>query len=432
MPEAPAGIAARTGVGSATLSPGPRRSWLGSYGPVLSQPVLRRILPGVLVSALGDGMSMVAVAWLAVSIAPPGREGVLTGLAVAAYALPSTIGAAVLGRLVRGFSGAGLVAVDSTLRAVALGTVATLALLGVLNPAGYVALLAVSSLLHAWGNAGAYTLIAELLPEDERVAGNALVSTFTLAAIVVGPALAGGVTALVGPGWVIGADAVSFAVLAACCWPVSARPTAAPMAAEPTGTATSGWRTILGQPRLLGLLAVTCVFFFLYGPVEVALPIHVAQELHASPGLFGAYWTVFGLGAVVGGLGASLLRHRRLWTVVVSIIIGWGTALLPLGLSDAVLPGLIGFGVGGLIYGPFTAISTTLFQHTSPPHLLSRVLATRTALTTPSTALGTLLGGPVVGVIGGRLTLLASALLTVALGVVVAATVWLHPAPTRR
>jgi MFS family permease len=301
----------------------------------------------------------------------------------------------------------------------------------VLSPAGYVALLAASSLLHAWGNAGAYTLVAESLPEDDRVAGNTLVSTFTLAAIVVGPALAGGMTTLVGPSWVIGADAVSFAVLAACCWPVLARPTAGRIVAEPTDTATSGWRTILRQPRLLGLLAVTCAFFFLYGPVEVALPIHIAQELHASPGLFGAYWTVFGLGAVAGGLGANLLRHHRLWTVVVCIIIGWGAALLPLGLSDAIPPGLIGFGVGGLIYGPFTAISTALFQRASPAHVLSRVLATRTALTTPSTALGTLLGGPVVGAIGGRLTLLASALLTVGLGAVVAATVWLNRTPNR-
>jgi hypothetical protein len=105
---------------------------------------------------------------------------------------------------------------------------------------------------------------------------------------------------------------------------------------------------------------------------------------------------------------------------VATIIVGWGAALLPLGLTDAVPPGLVGFAIGGLIYGPFTAIGTALFQRSSPPHLLSRVLATRSALTTPSTALGTLLGGPVVAAIGGRHTLLASAVLTVALGILVA------------
>ncbi len=411
------------------------RSWISSVRRVVRQPVLRRVLPGMLVSALGDGMSLVAVAWLAVQIAPPGQAGVWTGLAVAAYALPAPIGAALLARLVRRFRGAQLVAADAALRAVALGLVAILAVAGLLNPVAYVALLAVSSLLHAWGSAGAYTLVAELLPDEDRVTGNALLSTFTQAAIVVGPALAGGLTALVGPGWVIGADAASFAVLAASCWAATRRRAGsaqvtgkgvAPAAPAPAAPVDGGWRIILGQPRLLGLIAVTCVFFFLYGPVEVALPVHVAHELHGSPGLLGLYWTVFGIGATLGGLGAGLLRHRPPWPVVVGIIIGWGAALLPLGLTDAVAPGLVGFAAGGLIYGPFTAICTALFQRSTPPQALSRVLAARSALTIPSTALGTLLGGPVVSAIGGRPTLLLSALLTIALGATTAGVLWLR------
>jgi hypothetical protein len=399
---------------------------------VVRRPVLRGLLPGMLVSALGDGMSMVAVAWLAVQIAPPGSEGVWTGLAVAAYSLPSTLGAAVFGRLVRGFSGTRLVAVDATLRAVALGTIAVLAVAGSLAPAGYVALLAVSSLLHAWGNAGTYTLIAEQLPDDDRVAGNALVSTFTQAAMVVGPALAGAVTALAGPGWVIGADALSFAILAASCWLVRGHAGATAPVTVAEDAAAGGWRTIVRQPRLLGLISVTCAFYFLYGPVEVALPIHVAADLGGSPGLLGAFWAVFGVGAVAGGLGAGLLRNRPLWAVVVTIIVGWGASLLPLGLSDAVLPGLVGFAFGGLVYGPFTAISTALFQRACAPHVLSRVLATRTALTTPSTAFGMLLGGPVVSAAGGRPTLLGSAVLTIALGVLVAVAIAVRAARPRR
>jgi hypothetical protein len=388
-------------------------TWLQSYRRVLGRPLLRRVMPALFLSALGDGMSLVAVAWLALQIAPPDRQGVWTGLAVAAYSLPATIGAGLLGRLVRGLGSARLVAADATLRAAMLGTVAALAVAGILSPGWYVALLAVSSLLHAWGRAGAYTLVAEQLPEEDQVTGNALLATFSQGSIVAGPALAGVVTAAAGPGWVIGADAVSFAILAVVCWPTGA----GPAVGQPEA---GGWRTIAGQPRLLGLIAVTCVFFFLYGPVEVALPIHVAEELHGSPGLLGAFLAAFAVGAVVGGLAAGLLGRWPLWIVVVAIIVGWGAALLPVGLTDAVWPGLAGFAAGGVIYGPFTAITTALFQRSSPPAALSPVLATFTAVTVPSAALGTLLGGPVVGAIGGRRTLLASALLTIALGVVVA------------
>jgi MFS family permease len=408
----------------ATVEQGIVRSQATAFGRVLRRPVLRRVLPAMLLSAIGDGMSLVAVAWLAVRIAPGDQAGVWTGLAVAAYALPATVGAAVLARLVRGLPGTALVTLDATLRAVALGTIAALAIADALAPAVYVILLAGSSLLHAWGIAGAYTLIAELVPDEDRVTGNAVLSTFTQASYVVGPALAGGLTAWAGPGWVIATDAASFAVLAVACRraqssPAHTRPPTQPVRPA-ASTATSGSRAIFGDRRLTGLLAVTCVFFFLYGPVEVALPIHIAQEIHGSAALLGTFWATFGVGAILGGLGAGLLRHQPLWTVVAAIIIGWGAALLPLGLTDSVLPGLAGFAGGGLIYGPFTAICTALFQRSSPPHLLSRVLATRTALTTPSTALGTLLGGPIVAGIGGRQTLLASALLTIALGVGVA------------
>jgi hypothetical protein len=80
------------------------------------------------VSAIGDGMSLVAVAWLAMQIAPPGQSGVWTALAVAAYALPATLGAAVLARWVRGLPGIALVTADATLRFIALGTIAALAI----------------------------------------------------------------------------------------------------------------------------------------------------------------------------------------------------------------------------------------------------------------------------------------------------------------
>ena len=380
----------------------------------------------MLISALGDGMSMVAVAWLALTLAPPEQAGVWTGLAVAAYTLPATLGAAVLGRPLGRLAGVRLVAIDASLRAVALGVVAVLGVAGVLTPAVYVALLAGSSLLHAWGHAGAYTLIAEALPEEDQVHGNALLSGFTQAAFIVGPAVAGIMTTLTGPAWVIGVDAASFLLLAAICWPIRMPREAAGAAPEhapdysPDYSMLSAWRIILERPQLLGLILVTCVFFFLYGPVEVALPVHIAEDLHGSAGLLGMFWTAFGVGAVLGGLGAGLLRHLPLWAVVVGIIVGWGVALLPLGLTDAVAPTLVAFALGGLIYGPFTATSMALVQRISPPAVLSRVLATRAALTQPSTALGTLLGGSLVAAVGGRRALLISALLTIGFGALTA------------
>ncbi len=144
---------------------------------------------------------------------PPADRGLAVGVAVAAYTLPGAAGAVVLARPLRALAARQLVAADATLRAVALSLIPLLYVLGGLRSWSYVTLLAMSSLLHAWGLSGQYTLVAEHLPAQARTAGNAVLSGFGLAAYVVGPLLAGlAVTA--GPALPITVDAASFAVLA--------------------------------------------------------------------------------------------------------------------------------------------------------------------------------------------------------------------------
>jgi DHA3 family macrolide efflux protein-like MFS transporter len=184
------------------------------YYPALSHPVFRKVLPGTAASALGDGMSAVAIAWLAIELAPPGRRGLWVGAAVAAYSLPGAVGAVALRRWLVGRHGPGLVIVNAVLRAAALGLVGGLALAGLLDLPAYVALLGVSSLLSAWGVAGKYTLIADLLPAGQRVAGNSVFGLADQVSLMIGPALAGAVTALAGAALVIVLDAASWVVLA--------------------------------------------------------------------------------------------------------------------------------------------------------------------------------------------------------------------------
>ena len=157
-----------------------------AVSPVIASPVLRRLLPAFAVSAVGDGMSAVSVAWLAIRIAPPADRGLVVGLAVAAYTLPGAAGAVLLARPLRALAGRHLVAADAALRAVTLSVIPLLYAFGALRAGSYVALLAASSLLHAWGLSGQYTLVAEHLPPQSRTAGNALLSGFGMAAFVAG------------------------------------------------------------------------------------------------------------------------------------------------------------------------------------------------------------------------------------------------------
>lgn len=410
------------------------RARASPYYPALSHPVIRRLLPGVAASALGDGMSAVAIAWLALKLAPAGSRGLWVGAAVAAYSLPGAAGAVMLRRWLRGRGGARLAFANAVLRTAALGLIGCLALMHLLDPVGYVGLLGVSSLLSAWGAAGKYTLIADLLPAGQRVAGNTVFGLADQTSLMVGPALAGVVTALAGPAVVIVADAASWAVLAASyarITPLIARLAPAPPAStEPPGARPStevppppagAWAVIRPSPVLPGLLALSFVFFLLYGPVEVALPVHVASDLHGSAALLGVFWMVFGVGAIIGELAAPFLRRWPVWPTMTGIVLGWGLALVPLGLDTPLWLALGAFSAGAVIWGPWMSLSMGVFQNAAPPGALAQLLAARGSLLILAAPLGTALGGPAVAAIGAHDTLLISGLATIGLGLVTAA-----------
>jgi hypothetical protein len=389
------------------------------YYPAISHPVIRHLLPGLAASALGDGMSAVAIAWLALKLAPVGDRGLWVGAAVAAYSLPGAAGAVFLRRWLRDQASSRLAFANAVLRTVALGLVGILALARLLDPLGYVCLLGVSSLLSAWGAAGKYTLIADLLPAEQRVAGNTVFGLSDQVSFMVGPALAGLVTALTGPAVVIAADAVSWAVLAVSYARVTPLLTSAERPAQPEKRETIGaWTLIKSTPVLPGLLALSFFFYLLYGPVEVALPVHIADDLHGSAALLGVFWAVFGAGAVIGELAAPFLRRLPVWPTMTGIVLGWGLALLPLGLDTPVWLALAAFFTGAVIWGPWISLSMAVFQEAAPPGALAQVLAARGSLLTLASPLGTALGGPVVAAIGARGALLMSALGTVALALI--------------
>ncbi|TDD13563.1 MFS transporter [Nonomuraea diastatica] len=388
-----------------------------AYRPLLANRVFRRLILGFAVSYLGDGMSFVAVAWLAIELAPPASAGLWVGGAVAAYTMPGVAGALVLGRRMRRVPARRVLLADNVVRSVFLGAVPLAWFAGLLSLPLYVVLLAASSLLHAWGSAGKYTLLAELLPGEQRLAANTLVSSLNFAATIAGPAVAGVLVTYVGSALVLGLDALTYVFLAVLVLRTRL-PESGPVSPVDRTAARGGLALLRSRPELLGLLMLTWFFNLLYGPVEVALPLHVTHDLRAPGTLLGLYWMVFGVGAVLGGLAAGTLRRLPLWPVMVAIVLGWGLLLLPFAFDVPPAVTVACFGLGGAVYGPFVALSVTLMQAKSPPQHLAAMLAARSAALLTASPLGTALGGPVTTALGPRATLGASGLATVVLGAI--------------
>jgi hypothetical protein len=300
------------------------------------------------------------------------------------------------------------------LRAGCLGAIALLFGAGMLTAQAYVVLLAGSSLMTAWGTAGQYTMLSEVGGPEGRLAVNALASAQVSFATIVGPLVAGLLLGWVSPSLLIAFDAASFAFLGVVAWRMDMPTESAEQPIDPR--AESGFR-LLRRPDLLSLTLVTWVFFFLYGPVEVALPVYVAVDLQAPAGLLGAYWTVFGVGALAATLITGTLRGRNMRRITLLVVAGWGACLVPFAVAP--IPVTLGaFAIGGLIYGPFIPLTYSLFQSSTSAANLPFVLAARSAVVLVSTPLGTAIGGPLVGSLGASATLAFSGVATVLLAVV--------------
>lgn len=415
-----------TGEKSATADKKDEETRSFPYWPVVTHRLLRRVLPGIGVSALGDGMALVAISWLALQVAPENHRATWVALAVAAYELPAIFGAIVLGRFLAGRGSAQLVCWDAALRGAALGLIPISYYLGLLSAPLLVALLATSSLMHSWGNAGQFALIAQALPQRLHVPANAILTVFTEASTIVGPPLAGLLIAAAGAPIVIAADAVSFFVLSISFAAVIRRGLTDQPAAVSKRRST-GLRLIARDRTMVGLIALTFLFFLLFGPVYVALPVHVTNDLHGSAALLGLYYSAFGIGSLVGALATGYAGNLPLWRTTIAIVIGFGATLLPIGLGAPTPVSLIFFVVGGFIWAPYMATSRALFQRRATPETLPSILAANNALIVGAVPLGTMTGGLVAGRIGAQHTMLAVALCTMALGLVAAIVIKVFP-----
>jgi predicted MFS family arabinose efflux permease len=405
------------------FSAGPRLLVPGRYRALFADRAFRRIMPVFALSDLGDGMTVVAVAWMALALAPEGGQGALIGIAVAAYIFPGAVGALVLARWMRRLPARRLLITDSALRAALLGAIPLAHVTGTLTPAAYVALLAGSSLLHAWGKAGKHALFAPLLGDDQRLAANSAISTSQWTATIAGPALAGLLVGVTSPAWIIGLDAATFALLA-----LQIGRTRLP-AGTIAGTSRGGLGILRRHPDLLALLVVTWLFNLSFGPVEVALPLFVTDDLHAGPELLGQYWAAFGIGAVMGALALGATSRLPLWPAMPTIIAGHGIGMLPFAFTGSAVPSLIGFAFAGVVYGPYSALSFTVLQDRTPADALTTVLAARSAVLLTASPLGAASGGVLVDRIGAPAVLTGCGGLMILIAAI--SGVWLraHPRP---
>ncbi|HUY77101.1 MAG TPA: MFS transporter, partial [Ktedonobacterales bacterium] len=245
-------------------------------------------------------------------------------------------------------------------------------------------------------------LIGDLVPEAEQPKAIGLAQASVSIASIIGPAVAAPLFIAFGAQWALLINAlsflVSFATIAAIRAPraaTSVAPGARPNFARELG---EGLRFYVRSRTLMTLLIAAGVVMLGAGAVNTLDIFFTTGNLHAPVSLYGFIGAVFGAGAIVGAILASMFAERlgvgrTLW---MSLLLT-GVAVVAVSRITSIGPALALFAlVGCFITGVNVAVGPLLLRAT-PRELLGRV----SSVITPAVNGATLVGAALAGYLDG-------------------------------
>jgi len=393
-------------------------TWWSAFALLGRYATLRRYWLAGMASEVGDVMAWVALPWLVLRStgSGPAAAGVLLVLE-----LPAVLSGALLGALSDRFQPRGVMVVDNAVRMAIFVALAALYAAGSLPLWLLLTLVGLAGALQPATLVGGRVLLPEMVADDDLDAANMLVSLGVSLSVVVGPAVAGLLLATVGGPLVLVLDALTFAGMAMVAWTLPRVVRApSPRAPErpPSFAERFGWRQVWSTPIVRVTTLLSLVFFFSYGPLEAAMPVFSARVLGTDAGGFGLLWTALGVGMLVGTvLSVAVGRRVRVGVALASIALLWGACLLPLLLVREVGWAAVFLALGGLAWGPYVPLETTLLQRNVPRSELGRVFGARTTLLTSGAPLGIAVGGALLTFVPSTVLIGLSGLACVVVGV---------------
>jgi MFS family permease len=321
-----------------------------------------------------------------------------------------------LGSLIDRFQPRVIMAFDNGIRALVIGLIPILYAFGLLELWMLFGLTFLAGMLAPATEVGARTVLPDLVPDEDLETANLLWSFSMNLSLVIGPAVAGVLVAAFGGPAVLLIDAASFAVMAlvAAALPrlVRTQPAVQAPLAERLGLRQLWNMKVVRFTTLLSL-----AFFFSYGPLEAALPSYSADILRTDARGYGLLWSALAIGALLGTISSTTVSKRlRLGIALPLIALLWGASLLPLAFTNQLWLAATMLFVGGLMWGPYTPMETTLLQRSVPKEQLGRVFGARSALLTAGSPLGLATGGLLLTVVPPTIVIAFSAVACLLVG----------------
>ncbi|MFD8749999.1 MFS transporter [Kitasatospora sp. NPDC059577] len=251
----------------------------------------------------------------------------------------------------------------------------------------------------------AWAVTPSLLPTEDLHAGNALNSTVTFGAGLLGPAVAGPLVAWLNPAAALAVDAATFAVSTGTLLLIGrGSPVAPPGPVSERSAVPKNFRGLLREsPLLRAVLTVTVIAnLTVGGATRVALPALATQGFAAGAVGLGLLLAAFTGGALLGGLfaaGLTELRSRGRAAMLSGLVMGAAIGLVPfVGLIGAALLLCLAGGAGTVT----NVLVVTGVQKSTPPALLARVMGAITFCALGVFPLSVVAAGAAVDAFGSR------------------------------
>lgn len=375
----------------------------------------RVLWAGMAISLIGDGVTLIAIAWQVYQLS---NLPTALGTTMMAMAMPQVLLLLFGGIASDVFSRRWLMIGADIARAAAL------TVLGVLSISGTVELWHVTLLAALYGAASAFfgpafdALVPDVVPESDLAQANAVDQLARpLASRLIGPALGGWIIEALGVGWAFIFDAATFAVSIACLiWLGPVRSLAADHPRSQPASMVAGIREgfayVQSHAWLWGtFIAATLAYFLFLGPSEVLVPFIVKNELGGTASDLGLVFAVGGLGAVLSSL---FIAQRGIPSRNMTFIyVAWTLSTLSVagyGIASANWQAMIVCFIFNALESAGLIVWLTTTQVMVPPRLLGRVSSLK-FIAVALMPLSYALAGFVAGSLGTRSTLIGAGVL---------------------
>jgi MFS family permease len=209
--------------------------------------------------------------------------------------------------------------------------------------------------------------------------------------VVIGPALAGALSAIEGPAEVVELQVALTALLAVVIAFSPAFEARGPERAESVRHALREGTRALRRQRLLRDTAASSMLTNLtWGLMLVVFPLYAAGSLHAGASASGYLWAALAGGSILGTFALPGRPSRR--RIGLSYLALALSSLLWI-LAGSLLVGIVLVTLSGTLEGPAYSGTVALRQRHAPPGARTQVLNTIQSLNQLTTSMGSILGG---------------------------------------